>query len=568
MRKLFCLLLALALLCAALPAFAAETAELGKPFQDFTVTTIDGEEFTLSKALETHEAVYVNLFATWCPPCEMEFPFLQEAYEEYSDRVAVIVISIEDNDSVEKLAEYRESHSLTMPIAPAGDDWIARYTEAYAIPVSMMIDRFGNLTLRHEGAVTDADAFRRMFETFLGESYTETKTYQEIPKATLTMEFPSDEALSAALNAEGSAIAFTSDPLHQDYPFLPAEQDGQTGVSPFNTDQRGVDFSCRAEITAQAGDALTFEVSCDLILGSNSLFVEVDGEIMKYYMGRQDGRAWTIALPEGEHEVRFVYEQWEPQETGKPFLTRARLLSSEEAEAALAALPVYPAFETADIVVSNEAAKRGYFEYMGAPALVGYVLNGGAADLELTVPADADPENVFFLDTTRPDDFMRLSDLLTEDGAGYHYRMQLEPEAGSAYAVMQCLYPRFTVQLAVMQDADAVQQVIDENAQQGYALTWVPEPDQETEEETEATYTVYVVDQNGSPVPGAMINFCTDESCQFFQSDDSGVITFTGAPYAYHLQILKLPEGYSFDPDFEAYTEPHTSELTVTVKKD
>ena len=75
-------------------------------------------------------------------------------------------------------------------------------------------------------------------------------------------------------------------------------------------------------------------------------------------------------------------------------------------------------------------------------------------------------------------------------------------------------------------------------------------------------------DQNGSPVPGAMINFCTDESCQFFQSDDSGVITFTGAPYAYHLQILKLPEGYSFDPGFEAYTEPHTSELTVTVKKD
>ena len=70
-----------------------------------------------------------------------------------------------------------------------------------------------------------------------------------------------------------------------------------------------------------------------------------------------------------------------------------------------------------------------------------------------------------------------------------------------------------------MQDADAVQQVIDENAQQGYALTWVPEPDQETEEETEANYTVYVVDQNGSPVPGAMINFCTDESCQFFQSD-------------------------------------------------
>ena len=103
MKKNFCLLLVLALLCAALPAFATETAELGKPFQDFTVTTIDGEEFTLSKALETHEAVYVNLFATWCSPCRMEFPFMQQAYEEYSGRVAVIVISIEANDTPDKL---------------------------------------------------------------------------------------------------------------------------------------------------------------------------------------------------------------------------------------------------------------------------------------------------------------------------------------------------------------------------------------------------------------------------------------------------------------------------------
>ena len=47
MKKACCLLLALALLCAALPAFAAETAELGKPFHDFTVTTIDGEEFIM-----------------------------------------------------------------------------------------------------------------------------------------------------------------------------------------------------------------------------------------------------------------------------------------------------------------------------------------------------------------------------------------------------------------------------------------------------------------------------------------------------------------------------------------
>ncbi|MBR3018958.1 MAG: hypothetical protein IKH57_18050 [Clostridia bacterium] len=45
---------------------------------------------------------------------------MQEVYEEYRDRVAVIAISIEETDSVEKLAEYRESKGLTLPMAPPG----------------------------------------------------------------------------------------------------------------------------------------------------------------------------------------------------------------------------------------------------------------------------------------------------------------------------------------------------------------------------------------------------------------------------------------------------------------
>ena len=83
-----------------------------------------------------------------------------------------------------------------------------------------------------------------------------------------------------------------------------------------------------------------------------------------------------------------------------------------------------------------------------------------------------------------------------------------------------------------------------------------------------AEYIVHVVDQNGDPVPGAYVNFCTDTACLPSVSDDSGVIAFSGEPYAYHLQILKVPEGYSFDKDFEAYTEEPPGETTIAVTKD
>jgi len=62
--------------------------------------------------------------------------------------------------------------------------------------------------------------------------------------------------------------------------------------------------------------------------------------------------------------------------------------------------------------------------------------------------------------------------------------------------------------------------------------------------------------------------FGTCDSCMLTQADENGVITFVGEPMIYHLQILMLPDGYSFDPAFEAYTGLHTSEMTVTVHKD
>ena len=482
MKKDLCLLLTLALFCAVLPGFAANRAELGKPFQDFTVTTIDGEEFTLSKALENHEAVYINLFATWCPPCEREFPYMQQVYEEYGDRVAIIVISIERTDTADDLREYREKHSLTLPMAPAGSDWLSQYAEANSIPVSMVIDRFGNLGLRHVGAVTDTDAFRRMFDPFLGEGYTGTTGYEGVPKATLNVEYPSDEALSAALSFEGGAIAFTSDPARRDYPFVPTEQNGQAGVSPSNMDENKSTASCRARITAKAGDALALELSCDLELGVNYLSVELNGAEVKQFMGRQDGRVWAIALPEGEIEISFVYHQWSAQDTGAPFLSRVRLLSGTDAEAALAALPVYPSFEETDIIVTNEDAKLGYFVYMGQPVMIGCVVSSETAELVLTAAAELDPESVLFLDTSKPDDILLLSSLLTADGTDYSYRINLKGDNGEspfAIVAMEALLPRVSLQLVVMMGEDGVRQVIDEYARQGYVLTWVPESDQE-----------------------------------------------------------------------------------------
>ena len=71
---------------------------LGETLPDFTVETIDGGTFTLSEALKEKDLVMINLWATWCGPCEREFPYMEEAYELYSDKVEIIALSVEPDD--------------------------------------------------------------------------------------------------------------------------------------------------------------------------------------------------------------------------------------------------------------------------------------------------------------------------------------------------------------------------------------------------------------------------------------------------------------------------------------
>ena len=87
--------------------------------RDFTVTTVDGEELTLSEILKEKQAVVLNFWYTGCGPCKNEFPLLQAAYEAYSDKIEVITMNPTDisQDTVEGIKASRDENGLTMPMA-------------------------------------------------------------------------------------------------------------------------------------------------------------------------------------------------------------------------------------------------------------------------------------------------------------------------------------------------------------------------------------------------------------------------------------------------------------------
>lgn len=182
--------LAMALCCLFSSAAAEDAGFLGKAFPDFTVTDSQGNTFTLSAALQDHEAVLLNIWATWCGPCRSEFPYLNEAWETYGSRVAFIALSCEDTDTAEVIESFRGEYGIPFPMGRDEGSALLDYVQSTGIPTTVIIDRFGNAAFVHVGSFRSAEEISRVLEVFLGDGYTETAVLDRIPVEASTQAFP------------------------------------------------------------------------------------------------------------------------------------------------------------------------------------------------------------------------------------------------------------------------------------------------------------------------------------------------------------------------------------------
>ena len=144
---------------------------VGAEAPDFEVTATDGQTLSMRRMLEGKEALVVVLFATWCGPCEEEFPEMDKVYQKYQDRLGMIALDIDMLDSEESAKKYADSHGLSFPIS-----YVKNLPEIYtttSYPTTLIIDRNGKIAFCRVGAIPDADTFEKIVTTFLGDDYQE-----------------------------------------------------------------------------------------------------------------------------------------------------------------------------------------------------------------------------------------------------------------------------------------------------------------------------------------------------------------------------------------------------------
>lgn len=128
------------------------------PAPDFTLVDQFGNTHTLSDY--KGKTIFLNFWATWCPPCRAEMPEIQEIYEDYGNNEEdVIIIGIASPNygregSAEDIAAFLEENEYTYPVV-MDEGGLSAYTYGVsAYPTTFMIDTEGNVFGYVSGQIT------------------------------------------------------------------------------------------------------------------------------------------------------------------------------------------------------------------------------------------------------------------------------------------------------------------------------------------------------------------------------------------------------------------------------
>jgi thiol-disulfide isomerase/thioredoxin len=99
------------------------------------------------------KVVLINLWATWCPPCQSEVPVLEAAYQLH-DEDGLIVLGVDMGEAASTVQAFVDRAGITYPVLLDTDSTLLSKYRALGLPVSIVVDREGIVRARSVGALT------------------------------------------------------------------------------------------------------------------------------------------------------------------------------------------------------------------------------------------------------------------------------------------------------------------------------------------------------------------------------------------------------------------------------
>mgnify|MGYP000415377036 CR=1 FL=1 len=110
------------------------------------------------------KVIFINYWATWCPPCRAEMPMIQDLYNDYNEKVVFLLVSDESPETIKKfLAKKGYDIQIFNPLTDYPDDF-----NASSIPRTYIIDKEGYIVVDKKGAANwSSDAVRQQLDQMI-----------------------------------------------------------------------------------------------------------------------------------------------------------------------------------------------------------------------------------------------------------------------------------------------------------------------------------------------------------------------------------------------------------------
>jgi thiol-disulfide isomerase/thioredoxin len=126
-----------------------------KPIPTFELSDLSGKTWRLKEL--TGKTVLINVWATWCGPCEAELPHLEKFYEKFKDRPDIQVLTFDIDEDLGLVAPYLKEKGYTFPVLPAYST-VVSLLDGFAIPQNWLVDRHGMWRWKQIGYGGESDA--------------------------------------------------------------------------------------------------------------------------------------------------------------------------------------------------------------------------------------------------------------------------------------------------------------------------------------------------------------------------------------------------------------------------
>lgn len=111
------------------------------------------------------KVVFINFWATWCPPCIAEMPTINKLYSNFRENGKVVFLMVDVDNNPVKSQAFMNKRKFDLPVYTPASPIPSSYLEG-AIPTTLVLNKYGKVVFKHEGM---GDFSNEEFKTFINE---------------------------------------------------------------------------------------------------------------------------------------------------------------------------------------------------------------------------------------------------------------------------------------------------------------------------------------------------------------------------------------------------------------